>query len=222
MIGANLPHHGFSDKLTMKGSETIVQFKPEFLGETFLGLPEMKMVAALFERAKSGLKFNLETKKRVGKKIEDLVNRSGFERVLLLLEILHDLALSPEYVLLNAEGISFEATLQESTKINTIYKHIKNNFERPIPLDEIAGEASMTVPAFCRYFKKTTGKTFTKMVNEIRIVHASKLLSESSSSITDICFECGFNNFSHFNKSFKEFTGKSASRYRSEMKQLVQ
>ena len=80
----------------------------------------------------------------------------------------------------------------------------------------------MTVPAFCRYFKKATGSTFTKMVNEYRIVHATKLLSESPSSITDICFECGFNNFSHFNKSFKEFTGKSASRYRSEMKRMVQ
>ena len=89
-------------------------------------------------------------------------------------------------------------------------------------MEEIAGKASMTVPAFCRYFKKATGKTFTKLVNEYRVVHATKLLSESPSSITDICYECGFNNFSHFNKSFKEFTGKSASKYRSEMKRMVQ
>jgi transcriptional regulator GlxA family with amidase domain len=80
----------------------------------------------------------------------------------------------------------------------------------------------MTVPAFCRYFKKVTGKTFTKLVNEYRVVHATKLLTESQMSITDISFECGFNNFSHFNKLFKEFTGKSASKYRSEVKLIVQ
>ena len=80
----------------------------------------------------------------------------------------------------------------------------------------------MTVPAFCRYFKKTTGKTFTQLVNEYRVVHATKLLSETQNSITDICFESGFNNFSHFNKHFKLITGKSASNYRKEIKLIIQ
>ena len=97
----------------------------------------------------------------------------------------------------------------------------RENFQNPIPLEEIADQVSMTVPAFCRYFKKTSGKTFTKVVNEYRVVHATKLLSETPLSISDICFECGFNNFSHFNKVFKEQTGKSASKYRSELKQIL-
>ena len=80
----------------------------------------------------------------------------------------------------------------------------------------------MTVPAFCRYFKKITSKTFTQFVNEYRVFYATKLLTESQSSITDICFECGFNNFSHFNKVFNEVVGKSASKYRSEIKSMVQ
>lgn len=222
LIGANLPHYGFSDRLTLKGSETLVQFKPDFLVDAFLNMPEMKAVAALFERAKKGMVFKPETKRKVGPKIEKLVGYDGLKRVILLLEILNDLALSNDYKLLNVDGYAFETSLQDTTKIDVIFKHINNNFERPIPLDEIANKASMTVPAFCRYFKKSTGKTFTKLVNEYRVVHATKLLSESTRSITDICFECGFNNFSHFNKSFKEFTGKSASKYRSEMKRIVQ
>jgi transcriptional regulator GlxA family with amidase domain len=79
----------------------------------------------------------------------------------------------------------------------------------------------MTTPSFCRYFKKITNKTFTTFVNEYRLVHASKLLAENTMSITEICFESGFNNFSHFNKSFKAFTGKSASHYRSELKSYM-
>ena len=222
LLGANLPHHGFSDRLTAKGSETIVQFKPDFFGNTFLSMPEMKKIVSLLDRAKKGIMFKPETKRNVGPKIQRLLGFDGLERVILLLEILNDLALSNAYTLLNVDGFAFETSLQDSTKVDLIFKHINNNFERHISLEEIAGKASMTVPAFCRYFKKVTGSTFTKMVNEYRVVHATKLLSESPSSITDICFECGFNNFSHFNKSFKEFTGKSASKYRSEMKRMVQ
>ena len=222
LLGANLPHYGFSDRLTVKGSETIVQFKPDFLGDTFLDLPEMKSITSLFERAKKGIMYKAETKKNVGSKIQKLLELDGFERVMLILEILHDLANSNHYTLLNVDGFAFETSPQDSNKIDHIFKHINNNFERQIPLQEIASEASMTVPAFCRYFKKSTGKTFTKLVNEIRVVHATKLLYESQNSITDICFDCGFNNFSHFNKQFKEFTGKSASNYRSEMKRIVQ
>jgi AraC-like DNA-binding protein len=222
LIGANLPHHGFSDRLTTRGSETIVQFKPDFLGDTFLNMPEMKSIAGLFERAKKGVLFKPEIRKEIGPRIKDMVNYQGFERILKLLEILHDLSLSREYTLLNVDGFAFETTLQDSNRIDVIYKHINQNFERTIPLGEISDLASMTVPAFCRYFKKSTGKTFTRFVNEYRIVQARRLLTETTHSITDICYECGFNNFSHFNKLFKEFTGKSASQYRSELKRFVQ
>ena len=222
LLGANLPHYGFTDMFTNRGSETIVQFKPDFLGELFLDVPEMSAIKSLLEKAKKGILFNLEIKKKVGPKIESLINYKGFERILKLLEVLNDLASSYDYTLLNVDGFGFETSPQDSAKIDLIYKHINNNFQRPIPLDEISDVASLTVPAFCRYFKKATGKTFTKLVNEYRVVHATKLLSESQNSITDICFECGFNNFSHFNKLFKEFTGKSASKYRSEMTHIIQ
>ena len=222
LIGANLPHNGFIDRLTTNGSETLVQFKPEFLGDTFFEIPEMKPIHILFEKAKKGIIFGVKTKQKLGAKIEKLTEKKGFKQVLILLEILHTLSKSEDYTLLNADGFAFEAQPQNNNKIDEIFKYINENFNQHISLDEIAGLVSMTVPAFCRFFKKSTGKTFTKLVNEYRVVHATKLLSESQSSITDICFECGFNNFSHFNKLFKEFTGKSASKYRNEMMNLIQ
>ncbi len=222
LIGSNLPHNGFTDRLTVNGSETIVQFKEEFLGEYFFDIPEMEGINRLFERAKKGIIFGIKTKKKIGHKIEKLSEKEGFKKILILLEILHTLAKSKDYLILNADGFAFETEPQDSAKIDIIYKHINDNFKEHISLDEIADKVSMTVPAFCRYFKKVTGKTFTKLVNEYRVVHATKLLSESQLSITDISFECGFNNFSHFNKLFKEFTGKSASKYRKQLTQIVQ
>lgn len=221
LIGSNLPHYGFTDRLSGNKSETVVQMKPDFLGDSFFGLPEMKGISALFDRAKMGLTFHGKTKKSIGAKIERLNDHPPFKRLLELLSILNALAMSEEYVILNAQGLVLEISMQDNNKINIIYDFVRQHFTRTITLEEIADLASMTVPAFCRYFKKLSGKTFTKFVNEYRLVHASKLLAEKPSSITEICYQSGFNNFSHFNKRFKEFTGKSPSEYRKHFKQLV-
>lgn len=220
LIGSNLPHIGFTDRPN-HGSELLVQFMPDFLGKDFFKLPAMLPIHQLFERAKNGIIFLRETKLKLGKRIHRLNDVKGFERVHLLLEVLNELAHAEDYEILNAESFVFETEFQDNSKIETIYKHINQNFQEHITLDEIADKVSMTIPAFCRYFKKSTGKTFTKLVNEYRVVHATKLLSESQMSISDVAFECGFNNFSHFNKLFKEFTGKSASKYRKELKLMV-
>ncbi|MEW4922470.1 AraC family transcriptional regulator [Algibacter sp. 2305UL17-15] len=222
LIGANLPHNGFTDRLTANGTETTIQFKSNFLGDDFEGIPEMSNVRSLFERAKKGIRFKVEAKKVIGPKIDSLMDFQGLERVTKFLEILNYLALTDDYDILNADGVVFEAEAQDSAKIAMIFKYVNKNFQEHISLDDIADEVSMTVPAFCRYFKKATGKTFTKVVNEYRVVHATKLLNESQMSIADICFECGFNNFSHFNKQFNEITGKSASNYRKEIKHIIQ
>lgn len=222
LIGANLPHNGFADRLTANGTETTVQFKSDFLGADFINIPEMTNVSALFDRAKKGIKFGIETKAKIGAKIDKLQKHNGLDHVLKFLNILNYLANTEDYTILNADGIALETNPQDSDKINTIYKYVNNNFQKHITLDEIADKVSMTVPAFCRYFKKTTGRTFTQLVNEYRVVHATKLLNESKMSIADICYECGFNNFSHFNKQFNEVTGKSASQYRKEIKHIIQ
>mgnify|MGYP000662606198 FL=1 len=186
LIGANLPHNGFTDRLTTNGSETLVQFKPEFLGDTFFEIPEMKPIHILFEKAKKGIVFGVKTKQKLGIKIEKLTEKKGFKQVLILLEILHTLSKSEDYTILNADGFAFEAQPQNNNKIDEIFKYINENFNQHISLDEIAGLVSMTVPAFCRFFKKSTGKTFTKLVNEYRVVHATKLLSESQSFVAKI------------------------------------
>jgi AraC-like DNA-binding protein len=171
---------------------------------------------------KKGIRFDAVTKRKVGLKIQQLYKEEGFNRIILFLSILNDLAICNNYLLLNANGYALETRPQDTSRIDNIFKYINTNFERSIALEEIADQANMTVPAFCRYFKKETGKTFTKMVNEYRIVHATKLLAESNRSITDISLACGFNNFSHFNKLFNEVAGKTASAYRNELKKMVQ
>ena len=221
LIGSNLPHCGFTDKFTGNKNEILVQMKSDFLGQTFFNIPEMKKIQSLLEVAKGGIAFSGSTKQILGDKMEDLDNQNDFERILSILHILNELALSDEFKVLNAEGFSLETEVKDNDRINIIFNYVKNNFQEDIPLIEIADMVSMTVPSFCRYFKKITNKTFVQFVNERRLVHASKLLTEQTMSITEVCFECGFNNFSHFNRSFKAFTGQNPSDYRKQLKTIL-
>lgn len=221
LIGSNLPHCGFTDKLTGNKSETLVQMKQDFLGSDFFEIPEMKNIQKLFEVAKGGIAFSGKTKLKVGEKMEILEYQTDFQRLLSILNILNELATSQELQLLNAEGFSMETEVKDNDRINTVFNHVKANFKEDITLDQMADMVSMTVPSFCRYFKKITNKTFTQFVNEYRLVHASKLLAEQPLSITEVCYASGFNNFSHFNKSFKNFTGQNPSQYRNQLKSIL-
>lgn len=222
LIGSNLPHCGFTDDHTGNKTETVIQMKPDFLGESFMALPETKNIIRLLERAKLGIAFGEEAKNKLGSRIEAMDDQSPLERLLSIVSILSELEKAKDYKILNAEGFALETQLQDNDRINMVFNHVKDNFREVIELEDMADMASMTVPSFCRYFKKVTNKTFTRFVNEYRIVHACKLLTERQMSIADVCYESGFNNFSHFNKSFKEFTGKSASQYRNEHKLVMQ
>jgi len=221
LIGTNLPHCGFTDTHTGNKNETVIQMKPDFLGANFLDLQETKWLSELFDKAKGGIAFGEKAKIAVGKQIEMMEKQPPFERLLTLLGVLRTLERSEDYTILNAAGFSMETQLQDNDRINMVFNYVKDHFTEEISLEAISEMASMTVPSFCRYFKKVTKKTFTKFVNEYRIVHASKLLAEKQTSIANISYESGFHNFSHFNKLFKEFTGKSASEYRKELKSII-
>jgi AraC-like DNA-binding protein len=222
LIGSNIPHCGFTDALTGNTSETVVQMKMDFLGSDFFNIPEMKKIETLFDTASGGIAFYGKTKKKIGEKMEILEYQSDFQRLLSILNILNELGNSKEFKLLNAEGFSLETDIKDNDRINVVFNFVKNNFKEEISLEEMSDMVSMTIPSFCRYFKKITNKTFTQFVNEYRLVHASKLLAEKPMSITEVCFESGFNNFSHFNKSFKAFTGQNPSEYRNQLKTVLQ
>lgn len=221
LIGSNLPHCGLMDKNSGNKSQTVIHMKENFLGNDFFGIPEMNKIQKLLDMAKNGIAFTGKTKTKIGEKMEVMEYQSDFQRLLSILNILNELAISEEYTVLNAEGFTMKSEVKDNDRINIVLNHVKNNFKEDISLDEIADIVSMTVPSFCRYFKKITNKTFTQFVNEYRLVHASKLLAEQPMSITEVCYESGFNNFSHFNKSFKSFTGQNPSEYRNQLKKVL-
>ncbi|MDN4010940.1 AraC family transcriptional regulator [Chryseobacterium gambrini] len=221
LMGSNLPHCGMTNENTNNDYEMVIQFKPDFLGEHFFGLPEMQRISALLEKSKAGIVFSENIKKEIGEKIVEMHESSSLEKLVKFLQILDTLASTSDYRILNAGKYYLQTQVEDNERINLIFNYVKDHFKEQITLEQVADLANMRVPSFCRYFKKITNKTFTQFVNEYRITHSLKLLAEQPLSITEVCFESGFNNFSYFNKTFKEYTQKSPSQYRKEFNFLI-
>ena len=150
LIGSNLPHCGFTDASTGNSSESVVQMKADFLGSDFFDIPEMSGIQRLFEKAKGGIAFTGNSKKKIGEKIEILEYKSDFQRLLAILNILKELANTTEYEILNADHLSMELQSKENDRINTIFNYVKENYQQPIALEDMAGLVYMTVPSFCQ------------------------------------------------------------------------
>lgn len=111
--------------------------------------------------------------------------------------------------------------MEDIERINTVFNFVKNEFQRTITLKEVADLTYMTCQSFSLYFKKITGKTFFTFLLEYRVYHAAKLLHENKLSILVVSFACGFHNFSHFTRKIKQFTGRTPSAYRNELKGVL-
>jgi AraC-like DNA-binding protein/quercetin dioxygenase-like cupin family protein len=215
-IGPNLPHLNFSYGKEGQFEEIVVQMRDDFMGEPFLQKPELSSVRRLFERAHLGLVFGMETKKRVGMLLAELPRQSPFERLLTLLQILQYLANASDAQPLHADGVRFDLNPKEQVRINRVCQYVEQHYTEPLHMQTVADLAGLTVPAFCRYFKRMTQLTFTDFVNEYRVNQARRLL-HSARTVADVGFAVGFTNLSHFNKTFRNLTGKTPSAYRKEL-----
>ncbi|AQG78645.1 AraC family transcriptional regulator [Spirosoma montaniterrae] len=215
-IGPNLPHLNFSYGKAGQYDEIIVQMRDDFLGDSFLQKPELSHVRRLFERAHRGLAFGDETKQRVGPLLNELPAQPPFERMLTLLRVLQQLADAADMQPLHANGVRFDLNPKEQERISRVCQYVEQHYAQPIDVRAVADLVSLTVPAFCRYFKRMTNLTFTDFVNEYRVNQARRLL-HSSRTVADVGYAVGFNNLSHFNKTFRAITGQTPSDYRKEL-----
>ena len=218
LLGENLPHMWLNDDLYFENKEDLyaeaiaVHFRKDFLGSEFFRKPEMKHISNLLEKSYRGIHFT-EKNPELLKKFKELLELSGFDKTLKLLEILNTLARHKNTELLSSAGFVNTFHKTENKTLETVYEYVFQNFQNEISLQKIAGLAHMNASSFSRFFKRVHRKTFTRYVNEIRIGFACKKLLERDQHITSICYESGFNNISNFNRQFKNITGSSPTQY---------
>ena len=221
LVGPDIPHlwkcdeQYFVENSKLKAEATVIHFLPAALGEDFFNLPENNILQKLFTKAKLGLSVHQKTKELIVQLLSQILNSSGTKKIIILLEILNTLAESKDIRSINKKDILLLQTEKEPDRMNNILQYMLNNFQKNIDLNKIASIANLSPNAFCRYFKLRTNKTYSSFLIEIRITHACKLLTETTLSVSDVCYQSGFNNFSNFNRPFKKITTLTPLKYRS-------
>jgi len=103
---------------------------------------------------------------------------------------------------------------QNAFSVRTVLYFIENNYSRPITLLELSEIASMSPNYFCRYFKKITRQTPIDYLISYRINMAAYKLAATEAPVTEIALSCGFNDVSHFIKTFKKEKQTTPKQYR--------
>ena len=217
-LGQNLPHV-FKDKLAEheSGIESIsIFFLQDFMGSGFMSLPESRLIAALIEESQRGIEIDGALQKKITESIWRVYNSDGLNRLLLLVDLLEQVAQSDDLSFISSPGYHKPKRSVDGQKINDVFDFMLANSSREIKLAEIAEVAHMSSTAFCRYFKHHTRKTYSRFLNEIRVGQACKMLVDDKSSINNICYESGFNNISNFNRQFKKISGVTPSEYQKQ------
>jgi AraC-like DNA-binding protein len=219
LLGSNLPHFWKSEHASNSDDHVnaiVVQFHIDFFREEINSYPEFHRIKDILNRAKRGIHFTKPSSEKIGKMLKRLLKLNGLERMLYFVKLLDTMARTENYRYLASKGYQLEEQKELNSRLDKIMHFINTNYQRKITQVELASKIGMTTAAFCRYFKEKTGKGFIFFVNEMRIGYACKLLIENRLSISQICFECGFNNISNFNRMFKRQTGFTPGDYQQQ------
>lgn len=206
LVGSNLPHGWFTHKCTCKEiREVTIQFHKDLIDEKLLKRNQLTHIRKMLEQAARGILFSTETATLLADRLLCLNKKQGFDSVLELFSILHDLSVSRNMQLLSNATFNNNRPLSYSNRrIESVMDYMNKNYDKSIGLAEVARLTNMTETAFSRFFKTQTGSNFIDSINEIRLGHASRRLIETTDSISEIAYQCGFNNLANFNRIFKK------------------
>ena len=210
LVGSNLEHAWFTHQCKSKEiKEVTIQFHKDLFDEKLLRRNQLSFIRNMLEKSARGILFSQDTSEQLAPRILKLSQKQGFDSMLELMSILHDLSLSRNMRTLSdaSFGNNPETFHYNSRRVETIMEYINKNFDKQITLREVAKLINMTEVSFSRFFRQRTGNTFIDSLTEIRLGNASRLLIDTTQSVAEIAYNCGFNNISNFNRIFKKRKG---------------
>lgn len=203
------PKEGF------KMTEITLQFAPDFFSETMLQRNQMVSIGKMFERGKHGLLFSQEVIRKVAPELNLLVEQTGsFEQILHFIHILHTLSLDTQARELSSNTFAKEIDRFDSRRVKKVDEYIANHYQENIRLSELAELAHMSEVGFSRFFRLRTGLTVSEYLIKVRIGQAARLLVDTTNTVREIAYACGFNNISNFNRLFLKYKQLTPNEFR--------
>lgn len=194
--------------------EITIQFDFSMSDETLFGRNPYASITRMMQEAKKGLSFPMQAIMKVYGMLDTLSSvKDGFYAVQQFLTILYELSRCESRTL--ASSSYAKVTVEDdSRRILKVKNFISKNYMDELRLPELASLAGMSSSAFSRFFKLHTGRNISEYIIDLRLGYAARMLVDTAKSISEIGFDCGFNNLSNFNRIFKKKKGCSPSEFR--------
>ncbi len=201
LLGPNLPHTWISDKRRKENCRAIViQFSPAFV-EQILQFWELTALEKLFINSYKGLQLNHVKTNQCVKLMQEMIGASEVHKFSLLLQVFDLLSTMQATSLASAKYRAMKGN-DNQQRINQVFQYVEREFKQGLSLKKAADSIHLSQSAFCKFFKRASGKTFSDYTNDIRIAHACQLLMETDKPIRAIALESGFESLTYFNRVF--------------------
>lgn len=217
LVGPGLEHGWNQGDVGPKGDmrEITIQFSPTLFGDELMNKNQMSNIRELFSRARSGVAFGEKFIDSMLRKLDELTKpQPGFIRLLRLMELIYAMSITDDSRSLSTTSFANVAQTSDSRRIRKVEDYIAQHFAEQLCLEELASLAGMAPTSFSRFFKTRTGRTLSDYIIDIRIGHAARRLVDTSMTSAEICYDCGFNNISNFNRLFRKKKGCSPMQFR--------
>ena len=213
LIGPNT-FHAWEANAEFRTHVITIQFSSELFGSSFINKNLFRPVKELLDLSARGIVFSEAEQKRILPRLLALADKRGFDSVIDFLIILNELAISPDKRVLCSPNFTQNHYEVKSRRIKIIHQYLQKNYSKRITVGEVAKLINMTESGFCHFFKKRTQKSFIDFLNDLRVGEAARMLLETTNTISEISYNCGFNNISNFNRIFKKKKGSTPTDYR--------
>lgn len=220
-MGTLLPHMWLNDKAyfnpdsKLSVHSNVIHFRKDIFSSSFLSMEEHSELSYLLSISKKGLIVKGKAREKVIALMRKIRLTDGLNKTIILFSILNVLANSNQVEILSKESFQDINNPKQLKRLDQVNSYVFKHYKEDISLDKISNHVGMNKSAFCRYFKHYMNRPFNIYLNEFRIHHAKKLLRNDELSITQVCFDSGFNNIANFNRRFKAITGYTPSQYRN-------
>lgn len=216
ITGKNLEHAWEQNNCTSKDiREITIQFAPDLIPPVLRQKNQFASIMRMLDRAQCGLNFPLQAVMKVYNQLEKLATEEqGFYAVQDFLSILYELSLFEDARTLSTTSFAKIESVSDSRRVQKVQAYINEHFRKEIRLVTLAEMVGMTPVSFSRFFRLRTGKTLSEYIIDIRLGAASRLLVDSTRTVAEICYDCGFNNLSNFNRMFKRKKGCAPKEFR--------
>lgn len=217
LLGKNVPHmfnSRIADHADGYSKAYVFHINDDFFADNFLHLHEFIFLKDLMRISKRGIMFREPGNRKLLQILDSLPIHAPADHLIKVFTILFHLSQYSNSTVLGSVKWLNRFQIADN-RVNNVIEHVMLHFKENISLEKAAEIAAMNKTAFCRYFKKSTGKSFTEFLNEVRINYSCKLLVETApvKSITEVAYQSGFNSLSYYHRTFKKLMNLSPSSY---------